>query len=235
MKIEKINENQIRCTLTRADLEDRELKLSELAYGSEKAKSLFHDMMQLASSEFGFEAENIPLMIEAIPSPDSIILIITKVNNPDELDQKFSKSLPGNPLKREMMEKLEGAEDILDLLNKMKETVREQKTTQSEAAEETASSVRLFSFSTLDNVINACKFLSTMYHGVSTLYKDPVEQIYILAISVSEYSGTEFNRICNMFTEYASLEKADGITLAFLEEHCSMMIGQNAVEQLALF
>ena len=46
MKIEKINENQIRCTLTRADLEDRHLKISELAYGTEKAKSLFHDMMQ---------------------------------------------------------------------------------------------------------------------------------------------------------------------------------------------
>ncbi|MBO1680892.1 adaptor protein MecA, partial [Bittarella massiliensis (ex Durand et al. 2017)] len=45
MKIEKINENQIRCTLTRADLEDRHLKISELAYGTEKAKSLFHDMM----------------------------------------------------------------------------------------------------------------------------------------------------------------------------------------------
>ena len=31
MKIEKVNENQIRCTLTREDLVDRQLKLSELA------------------------------------------------------------------------------------------------------------------------------------------------------------------------------------------------------------
>ena len=44
MKIEKINENQIRCTLTKADLEDRQIRLSELAYGTEKAKSLFRDM-----------------------------------------------------------------------------------------------------------------------------------------------------------------------------------------------
>ena len=46
MKIEKVNENQIRCTLTREDLASRELKISELAYGTEKAKSLFRDMMQ---------------------------------------------------------------------------------------------------------------------------------------------------------------------------------------------
>lgn len=236
MKIEKINENQIRCTLTRADLEDRALKLSEIAYGSEKAKSLFHDMMQLASSEFGFEAENIPLMIEAIPSPDSIILIITKVNNPDELDQKFSRTMSGgSSARKDMLEKLEGAEDILDLLNKMKETVKEHTATHAESTDETASTVRLFSFSTLDNVIGACKFLSKIYHGVSTLYKDSAEQVYILAITVSDYSGNDFNRICNMFSEYASLEKADGVTLAFLEEHCTVVISQNAVEQLSLF
>ena len=41
MKIEKLNENQIRCTLTRADLAERQLQLSELAYGTEKAKITF--------------------------------------------------------------------------------------------------------------------------------------------------------------------------------------------------
>ena len=46
MKIEKINENQIRCTLTREDLETHQVNLKELAYGSEKAKKLFRDMMQ---------------------------------------------------------------------------------------------------------------------------------------------------------------------------------------------
>ena len=85
MKIEKVNENQIRCTLTREDLASRELKISELAYGTEKAKSLFRDMMQQANFEFGFEAEDIPLMIEAIPlNADCIVLIITKVEYPEE-------------------------------------------------------------------------------------------------------------------------------------------------------
>ena len=83
MKIEKINDNQIRCTLTHADLAARNLKISELAYGTEKAKSLFRDMMQQASFDFGFETDDLPLMIEAIPSSsDSITLIITKVEDP---------------------------------------------------------------------------------------------------------------------------------------------------------
>ena len=41
MTIERINENQIRCTLTKEDLYSRQLKISELAYGSEKVKELF--------------------------------------------------------------------------------------------------------------------------------------------------------------------------------------------------
>ena len=41
MKIERVNENQIRCTLNQADLASRQLKISELAYGSEKAKELY--------------------------------------------------------------------------------------------------------------------------------------------------------------------------------------------------
>ncbi|BBF44499.1 negative regulator of genetic competence MecA [Lachnospiraceae bacterium KM106-2] len=95
MKIEKISDNQIRCTLNKEDLSDRQLRLSELAYGTEKAKMLFRDMMQQAAYEFGFEADDIPLMIEAIPvSNDCLILVVTKVEDPDELDTRFSKFSP---------------------------------------------------------------------------------------------------------------------------------------------
>ena len=90
MKIERISDNQIRCTLNKHDLVERQLKISELAYGSEKARELFRDMMEQANIDFGFDADDIPLMIEAIPtSRDSIVLVITKVDNPDEFDERF--------------------------------------------------------------------------------------------------------------------------------------------------
>ena len=92
MKLEKLSDTQIRCTLSKEDLSQRQLHLSELAYGSEKAKELCRDMMQQASIELGFEADNIPLMIEAIPiSNDCLVLVVTKVEDPDELDTRFSR------------------------------------------------------------------------------------------------------------------------------------------------
>ena len=88
MKIERLSENQIRCTLYKADLADKELLLTELAYGTDKAKELFRELMQQASSELGFEVDNVPLMIEAIPvSPECLILVITKVEDPEEFYQ----------------------------------------------------------------------------------------------------------------------------------------------------
>ena len=121
MKIEKINDNKIRCTLTSADLAERNLKLSELAYGTEKARSLFQDMMLEANQQFGFNVDNAPLMVEAVPvAPDSIVLIITRVEDPQELDTRFAKFAPsGDDTDGPEPVQYSGADDIIDLFHKL--------------------------------------------------------------------------------------------------------------------
>ena len=246
MKIEKISDNQIRCTLTRADLADRQLQLSELAYGTEKAKSLFRDMMQQAAFEFGFEAEDIPLMIEAIPSADSIVLINTNVEDPEDLDTRLSKLAPSSiaaAKKKNTPGKLEGAEGLLDLLGKVQESFEAQAAQTAKAASETSddntdkkdsgNNIRLFSFPVMENVLKAAHLLAPMYHGSNSLYKDDQEEMYLLALAQSDHSTADFNRICNMLSEYGALESASGATFAFLEEHCETFLSGNAVQQLA--
>ncbi len=236
MKIEKLNENQIRCTLTHADLAARHLKLSELAYGTEKAKSLFRDMMQQASFDFGFEADDIPLMIEAIPaSADSIVLIITKVEDPEELDTRFSKFTPFGELDsphESSFSKLEGAEEFLDLLNKVKEAAAGVVQASEEKKEPEPAPAKLFSFENIDRVIEAAQLISRMYNGRNTLYRDAGNEIYILALTQSEHTSNEFNKICNMLSEYGTLERVSGSVLAFLEEHCETVISTDAVQRL---
>ena len=242
MKIEKLNDNQIRCTLTHADLADRQIKISELVCGGEKAKSLFHDMMQKAHYEFGFEAEDTPLMIEAVPaSSDSIVLIITKCDDQEDLENKFSKF--GASLhdlenkKHHVLDKLEGAEDIINLLNKVKDAVTKkvgEDVEQIQKKEEAKGpKIRLFSFSTLDCVIQASRLLADMYQGANTLYKDTPNDIYVLAMAQSEHSLSEFNKVCNMLSEYGCMEKSSPAVLAYLEEHCEVIVCERAVQQLS--
>lgn len=243
MKIEKINDNQIRCTLTRDDLAERELKLSELAYGSEKAKSLFRDMMQQASHEVGFEADDSPLMIEAIPaSADSIVLIITKVQDPDELDTRFSKFSPSpqgaagktaNPL-AEQLKKLESTDQVLDVLKHLKDAVSDipEPEEPKPEPEEPPVSIRFFSFATLDSAIQAAELLKGIYDGNNTLYKDDAEDIYVLALTRSDLSVDDFNRVCNMLSEYGSNEPGNSASLAYFEEHCDVIVSKNAMQTL---
>jgi len=93
--------------------------------------------------------------------------------------------------------------------------------------------LRLFSFGTMDHILLAARLLDRMYHGSNTLYKDPAENIFILALTKSEHTDNDFNRICNMLTEYGTMEKASSAELAFLEEHCEVLIAHEAIKKLA--
>ena len=175
MKIEKINDNQIRCTLTREDLESHQIRISELAYGTEKAKKLFRDMMQQAQIQFGFEADNIPLMIEAIPvSTESIILIITKVEDPEELDTRFSRFAPSVTEDSDDDSDESTADEVLDLFRRIQSEDNTASTPEvpSASAPEESDSVRsrLFRMESLKQVINAAVIAGSHYHGLSTLY-----------------------------------------------------------------
>lgn len=198
MKIEKVNDHQIRCTLTKADLADRELKISELAYGTEKAKNLFRDMMQQASYEFGFDADDIPLMIEAIPlNSECIVLVITKVEDPEELDTRFSKFAPsvhdeyeeedlGNTLDSMLQSLSEGADDVLDLFKKIHdghlaeataETLNgaEKSKLKSPATAKQAAGIdltRIYGFESLNQVTRLAHILAQHYNGKNSLYKN---------------------------------------------------------------
>ena len=245
MKIEKINENQIRCTLTREDLESHQVNLKELAYGSEKAKKLFRDMMQQAQIQFGFEADNIPLMIEAIPvNLDSVILIVTKVEDPEELDTRFSKFSPYKDNAQAEPLQLDGADNIIDIFQKiceakMKGTTRKQ-ANQKETSEKSAASsetptvdlIRLFSFYHLDDVIAAAHGLNGFFTGKNTLYKDSSDGRYQLVLHQSEYSPEEFNKVCNILSEYGQKESGFDNHIGFFAEHCECIIAEHALHIL---
>lgn len=257
MKIEKVNDHQIRCTLTREDLADRELKISELAYGTEKAKNLFRDMMQQASFEFGFEAEDIPLMIEAIPlNSECIVLIITKVEDPEELDTRFSKFAPSvhdtDGDLDEMIDSLsEGADDVLDLFKKIHENtfadaiekneapVQEEKPAKTRknkpeaAPKQEQPLVRIFSFDSINTVARISRVLVTCYDESNSLYKNEAAHRYILVVSKGKHSPVEFNKVCNILSEYGTTEKFVSASEAYLEEHFNPIIKENALQALS--
>lgn len=263
MKIERISENQIRCTLNKNDLVDRELRINELAYGTDKANALFHDMMQQASYELGFEADDIPLMIEAIPvSTECLILVVTKVEDPDELDTRFSRfssdgSIEDFDFEEDFDEDFE--EEFYDSLtdfNNFYSGVKTDSSTQTadfiplsdavspknilddintQAAKTypQAPACKIFSFPTLNAVIDLAKQLVSIYYGTNTLYKNEEQDCYYLIFSKAEHSLEEFHKICNIALEYGKMERTTYTALAYIDEHHTQVIKAKAVQVLA--
>ena len=61
MKIERVSDTQLKLTLTKADLAERDIKLEDLIRPGEKTQQLFRDIMEQAMEECDFITENIPL------------------------------------------------------------------------------------------------------------------------------------------------------------------------------
>ena len=260
MKIEKISDNQIRCTLSREDLIDRELRISELAYGTEKAKALFRDMMQQANYEFGFDAEDIPLMIEAIPvSPECLVLVITKVEDPEELDTRFSKFSPDDTYDYEFDDNEDDEEDMdeedvfhfqnetsdskknsseedkdsLLPLSAKTNTKKEDNTSKNKSTKASINIIKVYSFESLEEVIQMSKIVAAFYTGKNSLYKNPVNSIYYLLVSKSDHQSDEFNKISNMISEYGNSERSTYASPYYYEEHYELIIKDTAIQVLA--
>ena len=247
MKIEKVNDRQIRCTLTREDLADRELKISELAYGTEKAKRLFHDMMKQASYEFGFDAEDIPLMIEAVPlNSECIVLIITKVEDPEELDTRFSKFAPSvhdtidedtmanmeelPPVESSVPNEVSG--EVANLFQKI-EQLKNAVAGKNEVPEKVSTSIsKVFHFSSLNRLIRAAGVLGNEPLGPSTLYQDD-SSTYLLRVTMGDTTPTAFAKICNILSEYGDTLRLQPGNEAYFEEHYTELIHKDAIEALS--
>ena len=95
MNYEKSNDHQIRFFLDKSDLSNRKIDISNLTYGSDQARKLFDEISAIADSEFNFDTANSAVSIEAIPvSEDSLVVILSKEPEPDQIDTRFSKFTP---------------------------------------------------------------------------------------------------------------------------------------------
>ncbi len=237
MKIERINENQIRCTLTSFDLSVRNLNLRELAYGTEKARSLFREMIQKASNEVGFDAEDIPLMVEAIPlSNESVMLVITKIEDPEELDTRFSKFSPSgeedsDTLSELASELLEGADGLARLLGisavPADQAVPEQ---DAEASDSSAPAIRVYAFDSLDRVSDAARACGDLYTGINTLYRRPDSRQYFLVLKNEGTDELAFSRICNILSEYGTKVRHEYASEAYYDEHYPVVCRDKALQ-----
>ena len=194
--------------------------------------------MNKAATELGFETnEDNPLMVEAIPvSKECLILVITRVDNPEDFREhykKLPKGLLGGPMTDSDDDILADLPDFLsglgksamssDISNDMKHALSD-------------TGVGIFAFTSLDDVAFASKLLSD-YNVSSTLYKDPDNQCYYLSLTALDDSPNSeiMDEIHLILSEYCKRLPNTYATKALFNEHLTTIIEKQAVEEMAAY
>ena len=121
------------------------------------------------------------------------------------------------------------ARDILDIFEHL---------TQDETPDQ-ASPVRvqdpsqLYFFPDLDTVRRVALAVDGFYHGENTLYKDEQSGTYALFVQKGAHSPEDFNKLCNILTEYGRQENCTAALEALFAEHKKLLIAKNALQTLA--
>ena len=93
--------------------------------------------------------------------------------------------------------------------------------------------IRQFQFQTLDSIIEASKGLNGFYTSKNTLYKER-NQKYTLILHQENTAPEDFNRICNILSEYGSGKASSPSREAYLQEHAEVLLADQALQQLLL-
>ena len=212
MKIERISENQLKLTLTKEDLTERDIKLEDLIQPSEKTQKLFRDIMEQALDEYDFVSENTPLMVEAVPMGlDGIMIIVTKVAGKEKGESSAADLLAQ-------------AHDLRRWKKKPLDTL--------EHTEEKNSDILIFSFPALDDVIQVSLRLNETFKGESGLYKN--EGKYFLVLQGDTYTAEETaDDLELVLKEYGQKHISTPLAKYYLLEHGETIIEDKAVKALA--
>ncbi len=254
MRFEKINENKLKIELSREDLLERNIKLSDIAFGAENSRQVLHEIMAQAFEELEFEADNKPLVIEAVPTSGfSINIFITKIKdeaefeeNMNKVSQQGDKNFDGLKLLEKFandFEKLIGNSGV-DGLGEMPSTKTDNKTTgkqpQQGENQKTQSKVNdksilekteiIYKFEALDHVIDLSKAINNDYKGKSTLYKHD-DKFYLL-LNAKGYEKIDIVKLRLLLDEFGEFVSTHRVAQGFLNEHASIVVKTDVFKKL---
>lgn len=211
MKIERLNDNQIRCILTTGDMLKRHLSLKGLAQGTQEAQNLVREMMEQSFEEFGFEPNEFPLLVELSPAEGGgIALTVTKVNSMDEI--------PVAAKADHLMRALQA------IVNMAKEKERQEKPAASAAA---------FAFDAQRPIVLPPELTEDPKGVRTSLYWQPKFSTYYLVVTASPKYQAAFSNVCYLLSEYGrSIPVTEG-SKAYFEEHYVPLVARNALKHIA--
>lgn len=205
MKVEKINNNKVKITLTFEELEKREIDIKDIEKNSELAKNLFVDIIEESNIDEDFEFEDAQLLIEACSDNNNLFIVtITKIDNFPDL-KKYS------------------------LLEKQ---VKNKKNTKSKVTNYKVDSF-IYSFKSIDDILSLCEDAKSekLFFGRNSLYK--YNDNYFIIFSNTSVKNKRFLKTFVFLSEYCNNYYSHDIFSSAIKEKSKLIIQNYALQNLS--
>ena len=107
MRIEKLNKDKIKVTLTTAELINLDIDVKRLSPDSKELQTFLFHIMETIREETGFNPYNGQVVVEATPSQDGISILVKRLNKGIKkiTEEQFKKVVSVKPKKKELKER----------------------------------------------------------------------------------------------------------------------------------
>ena len=205
MKIEKIDENKVRITLTIDELTHRQITLKDIEQDSNRAQDLFIDLLEETELNEDFLMDDSQLFVEASSDNENLFVVtITKIDYMPEI----TKYTP-------------------------KKTTRKKKKTSANSQTEYTVASTIYKFKNIDTVLELASKLKTekAFMGTNSLYK--YEDSYFVVFSNTSIKNAKFIKTFVILSEYAQQYYATDMYKTLIQEKCKLIIEKKALQTLS--
>ena len=211
MKFEKINQDKIKVTINRDDLDKKDIDLHSFMADSDETQSLFLDVLDVAEKDYGFSTKDYNLKVETVALANGLfILTITRILDREPI---YSNSVSPTTSKRRPR------------ANRKKPNM---------------SSSIIYKFSSFDDfcsftniLYDTAKFSNKMISKDTTLYY--YNDAYYLIFSKVNTQFIELKKAFALITEFATYVGSSDIVIAKIQENGKPVFKKNALENCQKF
>ena len=217
MEFKKIGDRKFQCRLNAEDLEDNNISLDDFFNNdAEKIHDLLEIIMEEAQKNIGVTLNGDVMSLQLAPLPDHSILLTVSSGKDDF----------GSMLKRvgENFDKL--GLPVEDQIESEKEDVPKAKENTKKPITVNAG---VFRIADLGDFEQLCQSSARTWGVTNALYKDENENIYYLVLHKGRCSEEKYRSLLNLIMEYGEFDSSKEERAAFIKEHYSVIIGNNAI------
>lgn len=224
MKIERIDDNTVKCFLSNEELDAYEITYKDFVVRSDKAREVVEEIIEQAEEEVGYQPPKYAFDLQIMMLPEKGMILT------------FSEKDPGdNKADESLMECLKEMKQLLQEKKRM--SVQQGSFTEEELAQQSAVSSKepdfaVFVFNNLRDVCEYAAVLPANLRVKSSLYR--MEDDYFLFMEKGRAAYEKYSRACIHALEFGALYTADVKRLDYLLEHAACLAEGQALKKLRI-